>query len=185
MNAIPSAHLIPRYPPHVHTGTWGTLETFTPAVRANKVCTDRPSRETQPPALMPPAKKSSSAQNATLQSMGMDVIKQYPGPLTVSRAVKVDVPGKHFPQLTGADREGDHRALHAEVRQRYIGCTVLHLAGPIELRRCRFGCAILGAQARPARRPPTHPPPTRSVTSSTCHCSSAPVFSRTRHMLHE
>ena len=35
------AHLIPRYPPHVHTGTWGTLETFTPAVRANKVCTAR------------------------------------------------------------------------------------------------------------------------------------------------
>ena len=93
---------------------------------------------------MPPAKKTSSEQNTTLQSMGMDVIKQYPGPLTVSRAVKVDVPGKHFPQLTGADREGDHRALHAEVRQRYIGCTVLHLAGPIELRRCRFGYAILG-----------------------------------------
>jgi len=43
---------------------------------------------------MPPAKKTSSAQNTTLQSMGMDVIKQYPGPLTVSRAVKVDVPGK-------------------------------------------------------------------------------------------
>ena len=42
---------------------------------------------------MPPAKKTSSAQHTTLQSMGMDVIKQYPGPLTVSRAVKVDVPG--------------------------------------------------------------------------------------------
>ena len=39
---------------------------------------------------MPPAKKTSSAQNTTLQSMGMDVIKQYPGPLTVSRAVKVE-----------------------------------------------------------------------------------------------
>ena len=36
---------------------------------------------------MPPAKKTSSAQNTTLQSMGMDVIKQYPGPLTVSRRV--------------------------------------------------------------------------------------------------
>ena len=101
-------------------------------------------------------KKSSSTQNTTLQSMGMDVIKQYPGPLTVSRAVKVDVPGKHFPQLTGAEQNasytgtavefterhtfarhvkawGAHRALHAEARQRYIGCTVLHLAGPIEL----------------------------------------------------
>ena len=45
---------------------------------------------------MPPAKKTSSAQHTTLQSMGMDVIKQYPGPLTVSRAVKVDVPGNNW-----------------------------------------------------------------------------------------
>ena len=36
---------------------------------------------------MPPAKKPTSTQNTTLQTMGMDVIKQYPGPLTVSRAV--------------------------------------------------------------------------------------------------
>ena len=81
------AHLIPRYPPHVHTGTWGTLETFTPAVRANKVCTARRAKRNDI-ALMAP-KKPSSTQNATLQSMGMDVIKQYPGPLslTVSRAV--------------------------------------------------------------------------------------------------
>ena len=98
MSAIPSAHHIPRYPPLVHTGTWGTLETFTPAVRANKVCTARRAKRNDI-ALMAP-KKPSSTQNATLQSMGMDVIKQYPGPLTVSRAVKVDVPGKHFPQLT-------------------------------------------------------------------------------------
>ena len=81
------AHLIPRYPPHVHTGTWGTLETFTPAVRANKVCTARRAKRTAS-ALVPPAKKPTSTQNTTLQTMGMDVIKQYPGPLTVSRAVK-------------------------------------------------------------------------------------------------
>ena len=49
-------------------------------------------------------KKPTSTQNTTLQTMGMDVIKQYPGPLTVSRAVKVDVPGKHFPQLTGVEQ---------------------------------------------------------------------------------
>ena len=57
-------------------------------------------------------KKPSSTQNATLQSMGMDVIKQYPGPLslTVSRAVKLAIksrlPGKHsvFPHLTGAEQ---------------------------------------------------------------------------------
>ena len=33
-------------------------------------------------------KKPTSTQSTTLQTMGMDVIKQYPGPLTVSRAVK-------------------------------------------------------------------------------------------------
>ena len=109
MSAIPSAHLIPRYPPHVHTGTWGTLETFTPAVRANKVCTARRAKRNDI-ALMAP-KKPSSTQNATLQSMGMDVIKQYPGPLTVSRAVKVDVPGKHFPQLTGAEQNASYTCL--------------------------------------------------------------------------
>ena len=82
-------YYIPGYPPHVHvhTGTWGTLETFTPAVRANKVCTARRAKRTAS-ALMPPAKKPSSTQKTTLQTMGMDVIKQYPGPLTVSRAVK-------------------------------------------------------------------------------------------------
>ena len=41
-------------------------------------------------------KKPTSTQNTTLQTMGMDVIKQYPGPLTVSRAVKVDVPGNNW-----------------------------------------------------------------------------------------
>ena len=67
----------------------GTLETFTPAVRANRVCTARRAKRNNT-ALMAP-KKPSSTQNATLQSMGMDVIKQYPGPLTVSRK-KTDNP---------------------------------------------------------------------------------------------
>ena len=31
-------------------------------------------------------KKPTSTQNTTLQTMGMDVIKQYPGPLTVSNS---------------------------------------------------------------------------------------------------
>ena len=51
-------------------------------------------------------KKSSATQNATLQSRGMDVIKQYPGSLTVSRAVKVDVPGKPSRSSPAADRQG-------------------------------------------------------------------------------
>ena len=68
---------------------------------------------------MPPAKKTSSAQNTTLQSMGMDVIKQYPGPLTVSRAVKVDVPGKHFPQLTGAEQNASYTGTAVEFTERH------------------------------------------------------------------
>ena len=61
-------------------------------------------------------KKPTSTQNTTLQTMGMDVIKQYPGPLTVSRAVKVDVPGKHFPQLTGAEQNASYTCLRAGLR---------------------------------------------------------------------
>ena len=68
---------------------------------------------------MPPAKKTSSAQNTTLQSTGMDVIKQYPGPLTVSRAVKVDVPGKHFPQLTGAEQKASYTGTAVEFTERH------------------------------------------------------------------
>ena len=68
---------------------------------------------------MPPAKKTSSVQNTTLQSMGMDVIKQYPGPLTVSRAVKVDVPGKHFPQLTGAEQNASYTGTAVEFTERH------------------------------------------------------------------
>ena len=112
---------------------------------------------------MPPAKKTSSAQNTTLQSTGMDVIKQYPGPLTVSRAVKVDVPGKHFPQLTGAEQNASYAGTAVEFTVKYGNVSAPSAApssnspDPIELRRCRFGCAILGlgrpVNLRPRRRP--------------------------------
>ena len=70
---------------------------------------------------MPPAKKTSSTQNTTLQTMGMDVIKQYPGPLTVSRAVKlaVKLPGKHFPQLTGAEQNASYAGTAVEFTERH------------------------------------------------------------------
>ena len=38
----------------------------------------------------------------TQQTLGVEVIKQYPGLQQVERAVKVMVPGKHFPQLQPA-----------------------------------------------------------------------------------
>ena len=81
-------------------------------MRANKVCTARRAKRNDI-ALMAP-KKPSSTQNATLQSMGMDVIKQYPGPLslTVSRAVKlaVKLPGKQAQALPAAHRRGARNA---------------------------------------------------------------------------
>ena len=100
---------------------------------------------------MPPAKKTSSAQNTTLQSTGMDVIKQYPGPLTVSRAVKVDVPGKHFPQLTGAEQNASYAGTAVEFTVKYGNVSAPSAApssnSPDPHRAptlCRFGCAILG-----------------------------------------
>ena len=42
-------------------------------------------------------------------ALGFEVIKQYPGPQQVQRAVKVNVPGKHFPQ-----RRSHHRRRHRQ-----------------------------------------------------------------------
>ena len=71
------------------------------------------------------SKKPSSTQNTMLQTLGMDVIKQYPGPAdSLGGRQGGDVPGKHFPQpaadrqgaqqlgvpVLAAHRGGDHRA---------------------------------------------------------------------------
>ena len=44
------------------------------------------------------------AQPTTQGKMLVDHIKQHPGPVQVTRSVYVNVPGKHFPQLTGAEQ---------------------------------------------------------------------------------
>ena len=91
MNAIPSAHLIPRYPPHVHTGTWGTLETFTPAVRANKVCTARRAKRNTQLSWRPRSPHLHAEHDAPDHGHGRD--QAVPGPadsLELSRAVKVE-----------------------------------------------------------------------------------------------
>ena len=50
---------------------------------------------------MPSRPKDTGPVAAAVQSsLCVDVIKQYPGPQQVKRAVKVGVPGKHFPNLT-------------------------------------------------------------------------------------
>ena len=57
-------------------------------------------------------KKPSSTQNTTLQTMGMDVIKQY-------GSSRVDVPGKHFPQLTGAEQNASYTGTAVEFTERH------------------------------------------------------------------
>ena len=151
---------------------------------------------------MPPAKKTSSTQNTTLQTMGMDVIKQYPGPLTVSRAVKVDVPGKHFPQLTGAEQNASYTGTAVEFTERHTFARHVKAWGaahtgpgirficdsdaiapmlPVRLRHPRARSASPSTSGHAADPPSADP----LAVASTCRCSSAPVFSRTRHTLHE
>ena len=104
-------------------------------------------------------KKPTSTQNTTLQTMGMDVIKQYPGPLslTVSRAVKLAIksrlPGKHsvFPHLTGAEQNALYAGTAVEFTVKYGNVSAPSAApssnSPDPHRAptlCRFGCAILG-----------------------------------------
>ena len=116
----------------------------------------RPSRETNSlSSRAARAKNPTSTQNKTLQIMGMDVIKQYPGPLTVvSRAVLMTsrpAPGQAlFPHLTGAEQNASYAGTAVEftVSTATSPPPRLHRPPtrrtPIELRRCRFGCAILG-----------------------------------------
>ena len=66
-------------------------------------------------------KKPTSTQNTTLQTMGMDVIKQYPGPLslTVSRAVKLAIKQALFPHLTGAEQNASYTGTAVEFTERH------------------------------------------------------------------
>ena len=113
-------------------------------------------------------KKPTSTQNTTLQTMGMDVIKQYPGPLTVSRAVKrwtSRLPGKHFPHLTGAEQNASYAGTAVEFTVKYGNVSAPSAApssnSPDPHRAptlCRFGCAILGLgqAADPPSADPLH-----------------------------
>ena len=46
-------------------------------------------------------------------------IKQHPGPVQVSRSVKVKVPGKHFPQLSAGEQAAEYDGTAVEYRERY------------------------------------------------------------------
>ena len=105
-------------------------------------------------------KKPSSTQNATLQSMGMDVIKQYPGPLTVSRAVKlaIKLPGKHSsPHLTGAEQNASYAGTAVEFTVKYGNVSAPSAApssnSPDPHRAPTLPLRLRHPRARPGRRP--------------------------------
>ena len=53
------------------------------------------------------------------QQLAVAVIKQYPGPVQVARAVKVNVPGKHFPQLQSAEQKVGYEGTAVEFQERH------------------------------------------------------------------
>ena len=62
----------------------------------------------------------SAAKKATQQpTLEIERITKYPGQQQVDRAVKVDVPGKHFPQLTPAEQKLDYEGTAVEHGQRH------------------------------------------------------------------
>ena len=64
--------------------------------------------------VMPPAQKT-----AVQQSLNVEIIKQYPGQQQVDRGVKVNVPGRHFPQLEAAEQRVDYEGTAVEHRLRH------------------------------------------------------------------
>ena len=62
-------------------------------------------------------KEPASAQ--TLEDLGVETIKQYAGPLTASRRVKVSVPGKFLPQLQPAERAVNYEGEAVEFKQKH------------------------------------------------------------------
>jgi hypothetical protein len=53
------------------------------------------------------------------QSLEVERIRQHPGQQQVSRAVKVSVPGKHFPQLEAAEQKIDYDGTAVEYAERH------------------------------------------------------------------
>ena len=60
------------------------------------------------------------AKKATVQpKLNVEVVKQYPGQQQVDRAVKVMVPGRHFPQLEESEQRVNYEGTAVEHRQRH------------------------------------------------------------------
>ena len=90
--------------------------------------------------------------------MEVERIRQYPGQIQVVRKVKVQVPGKHFPQLTAAEQ-----------KQFFEGSAVEYVAGSTTtgstsscarlLKRCAHATAPSMARAMVCGRSVPHPQP--------------------------
>ena len=53
------------------------------------------------------------------QALAVEVIKQHAGPQQVRRAVKVNVPGKHFPGLQPAEQKVDYEGTAVDYAERH------------------------------------------------------------------
>ena len=52
-------------------------------------------------------------------TLAVEIIKQHPGPQQVERAVRVNVPGKHFPGLQPAEQKIDYEGTAVEFAHRH------------------------------------------------------------------
>jgi hypothetical protein len=73
---------------------------------------------------MAPAKEKTTTAAApgkatTQAALDVEIIKQHPGPVQVQRAVKVMVPGKHFPQLQPSEQKVDYEGTATEYADRH------------------------------------------------------------------
>ena len=66
-----------------------------------------------PDTLVPLAKVTKQS------ALVVEIVKQYPGPIQVTRRVKSKAPGKHFPQLSTTEQKADYDATAVEFRERY------------------------------------------------------------------
>ena len=68
---------------------------------------------------MPSSGYSMAPKAAQQNTIEVERIKQYPGQVQVTRAVKVNVPGKHFPQLQPAEQKQMYTGTAVEYAERH------------------------------------------------------------------
>ena len=66
-----------------------------------------------------PAATAAAPKTTKQTALSVDVVKQYPGQLQVDRRVVVNIPGKFFPQLTGAEQAAFYPGEPVEFKERH------------------------------------------------------------------